>query len=126
MAANHSVVFMLSTNNPCQILIKIEFSQQIFEKSSNIPFHEEPSSASLVVPCGRTDEQTDMTKLTVVFRNLGTRLERTRFCNWSCFRPMMTEWRGNYSDRKGNSNALSVGQASAADASPPLGENSSS
>jgi len=126
MAANHSVVFMLSTNNPCQILIKIEFSQQIFEKSSNIPFHEEPSSASQVVPCGRTDEQTDMTKLTVVFRNLGTRLERTRFCNWSCFRPMMTEWRGNYSDRKGNSNALSVGQASAADASPPLGENSSS
>ena len=39
---------------------------------------------------------------------------------------MITEWRGNYSDRKGNSNALSVGQASAADASPPLGENSSS
>ena len=30
---------------------------------------------------------------------------------------MMTEWRGNYSDRKSNSNALSVGQASAADAS---------
>jgi len=126
MALNHSLIFMLSTSYSCQILMKLEFSQQIFEKSSNIKFHEEPFSGSRAVPCGRMDEQTDMTKLTVAFRNLGTRLERTRFCNWSCFRPMMTEWRGNYSDRKDNSNALSVGQASAADASPPLGENSSS
>jgi hypothetical protein len=32
-----------------------ETFQQIFEKSSNIKFHELPSSGSRVVPCGRTD-----------------------------------------------------------------------
>jgi hypothetical protein len=35
--------------------MKREFSRQIFEKSSNIKFHENPSSGSRVVPCGRTD-----------------------------------------------------------------------
>ena len=30
-------------------------SRQIFEKSSNIEFHEPPSSGSRVVPCGQTD-----------------------------------------------------------------------
>ena len=51
------------------ILIKLEFSRHIFEKYSNIKFHENPSSASRVVPCGRTDRQV-MTKVIVVFRNL--------------------------------------------------------
>jgi hypothetical protein len=32
-------------------------------------FHENPSSRRRVVPCGRTDGQTDMTKLIVAFRN---------------------------------------------------------
>jgi hypothetical protein len=32
-------------------------------------FHENPSSESRVVPCGRTDERTDTTKLIVAFRN---------------------------------------------------------
>jgi hypothetical protein len=41
----------------CQILIKLEFSQQVFEKYSDIKFHENPSSGSGVVPCGRTDGQ---------------------------------------------------------------------
>jgi hypothetical protein len=49
-----------------QILTNLEFSRQIFEKSLNVKFHENPSSGSLVVPCGRTDgrtdRQTDMTK----------------------------------------------------------------
>jgi hypothetical protein len=49
----------------CPILKKLQFSQQIFEKSSNIKFHENPSSGSRVVPC----ERTDMTKLIVAFRN---------------------------------------------------------
>jgi hypothetical protein len=48
-----------------QILMKLEFSQQIFEKYSNIKFHGNLSCGSRVVPCGRTD----MTKLTVAFRN---------------------------------------------------------
>jgi hypothetical protein len=49
--------------------MKLEFSGQIFEKSSNIKFHENPSSDSRVVPCGRTDGRTDITKPTVPSRN---------------------------------------------------------
>jgi hypothetical protein len=37
-----------------------------FSKNPHIKFHENPSSGSQAVPCGRT---TDMTKLIVVFRN---------------------------------------------------------
>jgi len=35
--------------------MKPEFSEHIFEKYSHIKFHENPSSGSRVVPCGRTD-----------------------------------------------------------------------
>jgi hypothetical protein len=42
--------------------MKLEFSQQIFEKYSNIKFHENLSSASRVVPNGLTDRQTDEAK----------------------------------------------------------------
>ena len=45
--------------------MKHEFSWQIFEKYSNIKFHENPSSGSRVVLYGRTD----ITKLIVAFRN---------------------------------------------------------
>ena len=55
--------------------MKLEFSRQIFEKS-HIKFHQNPSSGSRVVPCGRTEGQTDMTKLTVAFRNFAKRLEK--------------------------------------------------
>ena len=48
--------------------MKLEFSQQICEKFSNINFFENPSSGSRVVP-GEKDRQTDMTKLIVAFRN---------------------------------------------------------
>ena len=37
------------------ILKQLEFSRQIFEKSSNINFDENRSNGSRVVPCGRTD-----------------------------------------------------------------------
>jgi hypothetical protein len=41
----------------CKILMKL-FSPQIFEKYSIIKFHENPSSGSSVVPCGRTNRRT--------------------------------------------------------------------
>ena len=59
-------VFMWSTRYSCSILMKLEFSRQIFEKPSNIKLHKTPSSGSRVYPCGRTD----MTKLIVAFRKL--------------------------------------------------------
>jgi len=49
--------------------MKLEFSLQIVEKFSNIIFHEYSSVGSRVNPRGRTDGQTDMTKLIVAFRN---------------------------------------------------------
>jgi hypothetical protein len=52
------IVFIQSTLFSCPILIKFEFSPQIFEKLSNIKFHENPSSGSRVLPCGRTVGQT--------------------------------------------------------------------
>jgi len=45
--------------------MKLEFSQQIFEKYSNITFNEVWISGSRVVAC----RQTDMTKLIAAFRN---------------------------------------------------------
>jgi hypothetical protein len=43
--------------------MKLEFSRQIFQKASNIKFHENPSSGSQVVPReqmdGRTNGETD-------------------------------------------------------------------
>ena len=42
----------------CLILTKIEFFLQVFGKSSNIKFHENPSSCIPAVLCGRTDGQT--------------------------------------------------------------------
>jgi hypothetical protein len=45
--------------------MELEFSRQIFEKFSNIKFHDNPSIGSRVVPC----ERAEMTKLIVAFRN---------------------------------------------------------
>ena len=53
----------------CPMLTTLLFSLQIFEKFSNTKFHENPSSSSRVVPCGRTDVRPDITKLIVAFRN---------------------------------------------------------
>ena len=63
------LVFMCSTRYSCPIFIKLEFSQQIFEKYSNIKFHENPSSGSRFFRADRgTDGRLGRTKLTVVFR----------------------------------------------------------
>ena len=53
-----ALAFKYSTRYSKQILIKLEFSRQIFEKSTNIKFHENPFSGSRVVTCGRTDGKT--------------------------------------------------------------------
>jgi len=49
--------------------MKLDFFQHTLEKFLNIKFHETPFSGSRVVPCGRTDIRTDLTKLIVAFRN---------------------------------------------------------
>ena len=48
-------------------VINLEFSRQIFEKYSNIKFLRNSSIGSRVVSCGRTDRQTDKTKLIVAW-----------------------------------------------------------
>ena len=49
--------------------------RQIFEKSSNtIKSHENPSSGSRVVPCGRTDRQVHVINITVACRNFSKSL----------------------------------------------------
>jgi len=55
--------------------MKLEFSQQILEKYSNIKFHENPSSQSQAVPRGRRDKWRDVTELTFTFRNFADTLE---------------------------------------------------
>jgi hypothetical protein len=55
------LVFISSTYCSCKILMKFEFSWQIFEKCWNIIFHENLSSGSQVVPCSwGAGRQTDM------------------------------------------------------------------
>jgi hypothetical protein len=53
------LAFLYSIRYFCQILRKLEFPQQIFEKYSNIKFHEIPSNGSRVAPCGPTDRRKD-------------------------------------------------------------------
>ena len=66
---------MYRTVHSIQILMKLEFSRQIFEKYSTIKCHENPTSGSRDVPCRRTDGQPDMTKLIVAFAILRTRVK---------------------------------------------------
>jgi hypothetical protein len=54
--------------------VKLEFSGQSFEKYSNVKFHENLSSGSGVVACGKLDGQTagtrtDITNLIAAFLN---------------------------------------------------------
>jgi len=46
---------MLWIHYSCQILMKLEFSWQIFKKYWSIKFHDKSSTGSHVVPCWRTD-----------------------------------------------------------------------
>jgi len=47
--------------------MKLQFSQQVFEKYLKIRFNENPSNGSKALPCKRMDGQRDMTKLIVTF-----------------------------------------------------------
>jgi len=42
-----------------RFLTKLDLSTDFQKKYSNIKFHENPSSGSRVMPCGRVDGQTD-------------------------------------------------------------------
>jgi len=68
--------FMYSSRYTCQILIKLEFSRPVFEQYTNIKFHENPSSGSRIVPCGRTD----MMKLIIAFRSLANAPKEAQIC----------------------------------------------
>jgi hypothetical protein len=57
----------------CSILKIFLPSRQIFVKVSNIKFYKSPSIGGLVDTSGQTDGDTNMTKLTVAFRNLRER-----------------------------------------------------
>jgi len=64
------LIFTKNTRYSCHILMKLEFSWQIFRKHSNIKFHENPFSGSRVVACGQTDGRRDrMRKSIVAFLN---------------------------------------------------------
>jgi hypothetical protein len=54
--------FLSDFNEPCIFAIE-------FRKMHNYKFHENPSTRSPVVTCGRKDRRTDMTKRIVAFRN---------------------------------------------------------
>jgi hypothetical protein len=63
-----------------QILIKLEFSQQIFggKKSSDIKCNANPPSRSRVVPRGQVNGRTDMTMLIVAFQDFANASKNER------------------------------------------------
>ena len=52
-----------------------------FSKKAQIQCHQNPSSGSRVVPCGRVGGQTDITKLTVAFRNFANAHKKSKRLN---------------------------------------------
>jgi hypothetical protein len=76
---------MSSARYSCPISIKLEFSRQIFEKSSNIKFHENPSSVGGEL--FHADRQTDAMKLIVAFRNFANapKTQGTETVLWAAY-----------------------------------------
>ena len=63
------LVFIWSTRYSCPILNKLEFSRQIFEKSSKTKFRQNQSGGNQVIPSERTNGRIDITKPIAAFRN---------------------------------------------------------
>ena len=63
---------ILCNRHSCQIVIKLNFSQQICEKhlKYQISWENRKVGAELFHSDRRTDRETDVTKLIVIFRNL--------------------------------------------------------
>jgi hypothetical protein len=70
--------------------MKLGFSPQIFENNSNVKFRKILSSESWVVPYGRTESQTDMTKLIAAFRNFANAPKKRRVSTGFIWRTMGT------------------------------------
>ena len=78
----------------CQILKELQFCRQLFEKSPNIKFRENPQisnfmkirslGAEIFHADRRTDKQTDMTKLIFAFRNFAN---APKFYHWDRVSP---------------------------------------
>jgi hypothetical protein len=64
-------VFVWSARYLYQLLTSVEFSGQIFAKSSSFKFYENLSSWSWVLPCGRTDTKKQTSLLRNVTQSLG-------------------------------------------------------
>jgi hypothetical protein len=86
---------MTSTRYSCQILMKLEISRQIFEKSPNIKFYENPVSGSRVIACGQTDRQTKLSRYSL-FAILRKRLKTCPNARLSTTNPTKNELRLNY------------------------------
>jgi len=62
-----------------------DFSAHFLKKYSIMKFHENPSSGSRVILCGRIDRRTDITKLTVAFRIFANSPKSSPLCPKSTF-----------------------------------------
>ena len=60
-------VFKQSTCYSFQIVMKLEFPRQIFEKYSNVKCHVSPPSVSATVACGRTDVHEDDSRFSEIY-----------------------------------------------------------
>jgi len=61
--------------------MKLAIFSYVFENSSNMKRNKNPSISSRVVPFGRTDGQTDMTKLIVTYHNFANAPKNRQWIN---------------------------------------------
>jgi len=64
-----TLVFTLITQYSCLILIKLEFSRQMFKKFLNVTFHANSSSGRRLAPCRQTDRYGEANRLFLQFLN---------------------------------------------------------